>query len=1411
MSNRAIGHGASDYHMITTTHPYMVELGLGSFTMGSLYSWWNERSSDGTYLHRLCINNDRANLETPANKLPQLLGITSDTEFFWYGWKPNRDIPNAGVYKRFDFFGFEGNGGGNDPWAFYSAAVRRTVTTDDTLLGDMGNHQEPVVGGKVDQGTFTAQTSSLAANPVHERDVLAGLSPIYHLTNFNRYMSAFYSFFPRSTWEEVALLGPTIGGKDTEELFASHELLVDIKASKMGQYIEWSGEVTFFINEGVLCAGGITEWIPFKLYLFDGANAVSNKTVTLKSIKLTGPARDVVGGLYKSSEDSERTAFDPKDPASQKVGDVDLTMNPITKKWESGSPVLFAMMETDLGKAITPDIGGLQTSNIQLALNSEEYTYSKFIPTTGIAMPIRPQNGNPHQWQPNYLKPKEVRCETGEDTKKETLKVYNFSSQSNFSKGDSVMLTRIDGVWHVSAIGPKIDEFANVETSVGKWGEFTYMMTNSEYFFKNVDGTSFTPRDAEQYFHFLYHKGDRLNAGLDRNALNKPIGVDYGTDGGWDSDQPFNTMGVSNVELKHGYAQTTSFDYLDSQIFGIRKKAGMYATGLEDKCSIATTSALRTAGGQIIEPPGPNYTTRNAAWAGVFFGCLFPDGYTGASKYFAPRDWNIDAKSSGDMVNTDFYLDTFTSWPNYGKYPFNAGTANLIGRTSHRNNCRQPGRAYPFEDISEGGNLWSRADSRASANLFAEDSSGTKLTQFFRSIPADVMTNASPTGKNGSPLYPVHRFKDFHDPLQAGTGTRLLADKAFLYGVWLGKTPLSGDLEDPDESAFDFKPISRNTLMFRPLKMEAYIQFGEKQNSSDKTYAKNLDKEYARTSRIGFSSEARRTQLDWNRPATGFFENREESEADGGFWTPFGMKWGKEIEGKPRYGNLHDFNYWNENHGPMKWTLSPPYTNGPGNWKGAGAFGVITTFNTVTANSQIDINTDNLYGMGAAAKGKYTIGGGYEHQVKTWGVSSFQSSYQQANIIDLSVRIYQQHPRDQTLFDPRTFAVHHFNPDVRLRDGHFLEADGIRTPLTPFRLFEKEVQAVRDANDTSIKAFYKRYKERSVVDLRVISRYEKEIDIKVGADLHVDGVTYSAIQLSAGEYVLADATLSSAGGRQTPLIASSLWPIDDVRVGKLLPFRYETLVLGIPTPEDVEFSVIDPAYAQLSIQFTPGGVPAQNIKDVMIIKNIGTGYKIGDIVGLSSREVRFKVTLVETGDDPSASPPVIKGQILALQCKSHGKGITASETAPYGKVFDANSEGLLKITTLGSDDGKDFDAYFVAAKVYKEVHTDPKPYLMKRGGEEIIRVASSNSQGTHLGKGEVSSAQDGSFIDESRETTFILDPTLYSANKQYDIFFHFHNDITMTWLAGAEDFHGDGIHNRLACSEQHITVNINPR
>jgi hypothetical protein len=1407
---------SDDYHLFSSNHPYMASLGLSVFTTGTLFSWWTNTSS---------YNKD----SLPEMILPEgdvnwgkFLGIDEGTNFSWNGWKNSLDVDNFGTYETQGLNGFSRHEAG-DSWFHNNKFLGVSLDYSDLnpILKNVSNGGDGdlriVTGGTIategsdnfQLGDFKPIFSKLspADNPKLYKVTFKPLGPILDLIVLNRYMVAFEGFFPPSSWD-INNLENKVGGVRVSELIAARELLTEIKASQRGSYLEWSEPVTFKVaSVGQDCL--ITENIPFKLYLFDKATSPNkSRGVALRDLTFVAPKKTITGKTYGETSDAGYTPEGDTPVAAP----LDMHYNEAAGKWEAGTRTILARLVTPVGTASQPPVEKLLNGDV-----SESLVQNPIIASTGMALPVFAQNGNPLQFQPNYAKP---RCgESQEDKSKETLTVYNYSSNRSYNEGESVNLTFIDNHWSIIPLDlpPPEDDFLNNVDGLN-WGEFTYMMTNSNFFFINAEnynpespygnappGTpalKFNPRQAELHFHYDYYAGSNFypDTGADNSFIRDlNAGYNYGDLGGYNGR--FNTEAIKNstvwdrLSLFHAYCQVTSFDFLDSQIFGLRgyeKKSGALALkpGL-DKCSIAYTDANKDSSGRNIIHPQGEYATRNAAHCGIFFGCLFPDGYRGFENYLFPRDFSVGSLDLfGEYIKSNEKNSTSFS------FPFQDSEA--------RNNCRQAtvgskqSPTFTSDDLA-----WSRAKDELSYTLFHNQ-------ELLDSVPADVMLNASPSGFNGSPIYPVHRFKFMHKPNFNKTERNHVnylqeVKDAFNAGKWLYKFNQQVDLFN---SAFDFKPNNPNHIMFRPLKMEAYTQFlGSGQNvidaakdTSKQDTADGIFSNFGR--RLMFLCEGYRTQFDYTMPvAFVAFEreiknNREHLRdlksdyADNkpylfSFW---GLEWGGELVSRPTYRNIHRGSYWGGTResfnlgfpeGAMKWTRNQA---GIKDWTGAGAYGIITTSKTVAAKKAITITTDNRYGMGAQAAGTFSIAGGHSQQYRTWGVPSFSNSYRQENIHDLSVRIYQHHPKNQTLFDPRTFAVHHFNP-------------GVEIPLPNDQLEKRRCTETsasgKDKFGKRITFKYKQCRPINSVDMQVPSAYvawpDTIPDGAYGADreLHQNSGNYVAKLLDPGTLVYSDATY--LGKLRPPVINEKFWVFDGMRIGKLLPFRYLLHQIGVPVFIGQVISFGDGMI--FASELSPYVQPKTNL----VVINQGANYAVGDIIGSSQYNVEFRVEQLGPG-----------GQVLKLKCLNPGK-IKASDAAKHTDVFGPNSIGPIRIRDTKSGSGGGFSAYYTVARLNVLDKIDPKPKLITSA--DPVRVASDVSQPRHATSGPNSSIESLAIVEDTKSTEFLITDDNKSSDNRYDIFFHFHNDITMTWLASNQDFHGDR-NNAAEAVEQFISARI---
>jgi len=1461
-----------DHHLFVTDHPYFINLGLGVFTTGTLMQWWNEQAANnGPFLNRKVINKqvvDGEKFDKPDNGILELLGITDTTEFFWYGWKPSETAVNDGVYKKQNLYGLEENAGGSSSDAWEYKPLNKTgsaYTLLDTNMNDPKITGPTIIGGTLDPDEYQSFRSIVHGEVCSS----ANFGPLYALIQLNRYMNAFSEWYPRSLWDPVGTGVETHPPLSKDIVFSNHELLTEIKAGKSGPFLEWTGNVTVFTgqNDSAIDCGPVTEDVQFKLFLYDEAQgAKGNQTLVLRNFQYSGPPTDVVTGeRVKQLSDGDK-AEAVGGNSDDKVAPLSVNINRMTGKWESGTPQLFAIVTSAIPNApprpSVDDIKEQDTKEIFESLVSE----NKILMSTGEVMPIRLQNGNPLQWSPNYVSSKEKRCIDGDKTK-ETVIAYNVARNKSYAVGDDVFIQKVDGIWLVSDPGrgaSGIVDGGPVTPGVGKWGEFTYMMTNAQFYFVDSNKNSISPRIIEQAFHRNYYAftSDSLNGAYE--------GIDYGLDGGYDPTNTFSTVGLELPEaagrtIRHGYLQVTSFDSLDSQIYGIRGKDGVQA----DKCAIATTQGdITSSNVNIQHDPGEHYPWRNNAHSALFFGCVFPGGYLGTNDYITPgRDWTVKATGYDGLVGFIDPSDYFTSEETPANFPFAPGD----GITS-RNNCRAAytgGDTSPFASFNSDDNDWIRFNGRtdsvagpnAGANLFAaQRPEAQTITTTMEHVPADVMLNASPSGVNGSPLYSVHRFKSLMDVNNGNVP--LDAQGAFFESAWLGK---EGDNNTTIDSAFDFTPKRPGQIIFRPLKLEAYLQFGDKQINKLRTYVNDVSDQVGKNWHV-FTAEAHKTQLDGWRPVSHTVDARESTQFDPALaqWysrdgillhasDQYGLVWGGGIDeiDKNRYRGyqyLHARRFWNSEQTSQPNTTNALEWAGPATifydmrsgWGvndtnsggGAAAFGVITSFVTITANDSLKFQTNNRIGMGMELR--YTPGtsnGSFERydQSASWGTSNLSDSYRTKNIIDLSVRVFHNHPREQTLFDPRTFAVHHFNPAIQFVDEKYFDPTvgaRIAIPLkytdlagntqpfaddeTWFRNAEiTNFSSFRDVDNSFLSFNYFSPIPSASTDFQEPTRWAKHIDNTFTdnpAELHMNGVDYYPTGVELNTVVFNNATRTGTDPFEPPIMGQKYWSLNPVRTGKLLPYRYIKKTITTPTRVDwpvgiKEITDDDPRLASDAELFNK--LIFVSPEDSLFPR--GAGFVPNDTVGNEDYSVLLKVVTTD-----------VVGGITAVECLDPGRDIPASIFAPTGALAaDLGGKGL-RLETINSAAGGGLNAYFLTGVVTADtIQTDPKPRLVLGPiSTEINRVCGllAHPQG---GNGQNAEFENNAFDVGSNEVVYIIDGDDISSNKQYDAFFHFHNDISFNWLAGGQSVgrgfngfpHGD-LRNPTECSEQWVELNI---
>lgn len=188
------------------------------------------------------------------------------------------------------------------------------------------------------------------------------------------------------------------------------------------------------------------------------------------------------------------------------------------------------------------------------------------------------------------------------------------------------------------------------------------------------------------------------------------------------------------------------------------------------------------------------------------------------------------------------------------------------------------------------------------------------------------------------------------------------------------------------------------------------------------------------------------------------------------------------------------------------------------------------------------------------------------------------------------------------------------------------------------------------------------------------------------------------------------------------------WRVNSIRRGMLLSkggFRYFRLVCGIEGE---------------SMEFVSGG----------------TGFVVGDIVSVrGGKNVLIEVLAVGPN-----------GELLedGFDLLSAGEGFTPDSFKD-------------KAAEIYGGTGEDAEIYFTNGFAYHIAEKDEGPVNQMEGGAGYKRLTNPSGRGYGTGDGPVTGT-----IETSHK--------LREANKagQYDLFFHFHNDITHTSVAGEDDF-----------------------
>ena len=176
-----------------------------------------------------------------------------------------------------------------------------------------------------------------------------------------------------------------------------------------------------------------------------------------------------------------------KNPYNSTTAPLKLHYNSTDKVFEAGTTQTLAKLLTDLPGAdvnkSAPSPTALGTNNSDFYDPKGRYYSGNF--TTGLAMPLNIEHGNPHLFGPNI-----IECQ---EKKIEKIRVVNRSPKS-FYVGEVIMLSSLNGEWVASSLGEAITKPR--PASAQDWA-FCKMIVDSDSYFK--DGRYYSEDDYENY------------------------------------------------------------------------------------------------------------------------------------------------------------------------------------------------------------------------------------------------------------------------------------------------------------------------------------------------------------------------------------------------------------------------------------------------------------------------------------------------------------------------------------------------------------------------------------------------------------------------------------------------------------------------------------------------------------------------------------------------------------------------------------------------------------------------------------------------------------------------------------------------------------------------------------------------
>lgn len=983
-----------------------------------------------------------------------------------------------------------------------------------------------------------------------------------------------------------------------------------------------------------------------------------------------------VGVYQKPSEGGN------SNPMNTVAAPMRLTYNSNIGEWESGTQQMLARLLTDIDpaplKPIPDDVDGIEPEDFYTS--GSDYDFSQF--TVGKALPLSLENANPHKCGPN------MTAIAGGQNKKEKIQVVNRSPRS-YKKGDVVMCSHIDGEWIIQGFDAGTVTTPQAGIKIGKWS-FTKLLANSDVFFKddrcftsggtqpqfnsNISPDRYETLCRKKFYAHMYTGGGdgaappitNINIKLlsELNDLNRIAKLNLYTPSS-KPDLPYYVFDkidetaalASPLVTKQDYDFQPSKKYVQATVFD---QLGTHMGGLRDYNLIGRTNAYTAPNG------GADNLFNDQSQIPHFWGPVFPDGYSSqqTEKLKTPRAMISLAGSPRLGYANDYGASSLVS--------ANAGTDVLS--VSPAKNKTLDNTNFMFSDTKDG-------------NLLQ--------------LPAEVGTNGSLSGNYASPIEPLVTLMSIENEPNVIDGYASYLNNRSRY-IWLANAADSGDI-------YGFSPVQPARIQFSPLQLELAAHA------------------YTETNPIGQGAGSKYASL--KNQFYSYLDPSVDKGIENGTWGDLLARTNNYF---PNMGPDTFINGDGPLGGP---DLLPDSDSSSGDEK-SNFVGIIASKNKFAAKNSITFTTKQYFGLPKvrqAAGGQsggisiIPIAGGiafvgannpsFTYGYPQWGSS--EDKYDSFGTTALHVRVFDQWPDEQTIYDPRYFGVLHFNP---LRMGGIVKSNTVDAGIS---FNDSSWTPASGINNVKYQRLVDKIEDASV-DFRIPTYAEPR-------DSSVDNTP-----IPVGSIVTKDGVQAQEGfgSNRIAMRNPSEWRVNPIRRGQLLTkggFRYYKRVIGV-----------DP-----------------NVTSTLIASR-GKDFTVGQKITNADKKIEIQISTINS-----------EGGITAFAVNDKGEGLsvtdfkTSQKIKPDATSIEYTTNGYkINISGQNGDSGSGAALVFRQGLVYDKLQYDPCPL---ESTSSPSRLSMSSSRGEKVSEGEF--------------TATVALSSVNNSSGKYDAFYFFHNDILHTVLS----------------------------